>query len=135
MIATYGLASVAVGDSDEAGRVAQVLAARSDLLTGEGPSWPLVALLATELAAAVGDKELAGVLQPVLAAHSGRGLSMNGLAYVGTADRLLGMLAHIAGDDEAAGRLLSRAVRQEERRGADAWVMLTCRTAAALGVG
>jgi DNA-binding SARP family transcriptional activator len=134
VIATYGLASAAIGDRDEAVRIAHLLAARSDLLAGEGPSWPLVALLAAELAAAVGDQELAGVLQPALAAHSGRGLSMNGLAYVGTADRLLGMLAHVAGDNEAAGRLLSQAVRQEERRGADVWVTLTRRTAVALGL-
>jgi hypothetical protein len=134
VIATYGLSSAAAGDRDEAVRIAQVLAARSDLLTGEGPSWPLVALLATELAVAVGDSELAGALQPVLAPHSGRGLSMNGLAYVGTADRLLGMLAHTAGDAAAAGRLLLRAVGQEERRGAEAWVTLTRATAAALGV-
>jgi hypothetical protein len=59
---------------------------------------------------------------------------MNGLAYVGTADRLLGMIAHVAGDDEDAGRLLSRAVRHEEHRGAEVWVTLTRRTAATLGV-
>lgn len=132
LLATYGLASLAVDDRPEADRIAKLLSARPAVLSSSGPSWPLTALFATELASAVSDRDLAVAVRSVLSAHHGRGLSMNGLVYVGTADRLLGMIAHTVGESDGAARLLAGAARQEKLRHAHTWVALTRRTSAAL---
>jgi hypothetical protein len=121
VIAGFGLACVEAGDAAAVSEVARRLRAVPRLLATAGASWPLVAMCASEVAVAAGDRTLARALRTSLTRFSGTGLALHSVGYFGTADRCLGKLAVTLGDLGGGVALLTAAVEQERDRGAAAW--------------
>ena len=116
-----GLACVEAGAVDAVVEVAALLREDCRLLVSVGSAWPQVAMCASEIAAAAGDRVLAQVLWTPLLRHRGTGLALHAAGYLGTVDRCLGLLAATQGDVAGARALLASAIEQERQRGAAAW--------------
>ncbi len=79
-------------------------------------TWPMELAFMTEAALALGDAGAAERLRPLLAAYAGRNLvSGTMIATFGSADRLLGRVASLLGDDGAARRHLDVALEMDRR--------------------
>jgi DNA-binding SARP family transcriptional activator len=125
LLAAYGHACVEAGDIDAAAEVAERLAACGpQLLVDVGASWPQVAMCASVVAAATGQRALAAALWRPMERFTGTGLSLHSVGYFGCADRYLGLLAVALGDRERGASLLADAVAAERRRGSALWERL-----------
>lgn len=78
--------------------------------------WPMELVFLTEAALALRDVEAARLLQPLLAAYQGMNLvSGTMVATFGSADRYLGRVAALLGDDATAERHLDAALEMDRR--------------------
>jgi tetratricopeptide (TPR) repeat protein len=79
-------------------------------------------VLLAECAHALGDVPRAATLSRLLSPYAGRTATMDaGLAAWGSISRVLGLLAHMAGDREQAAAHLERAMIDDRDRGAALW--------------
>jgi DNA-binding CsgD family transcriptional regulator len=80
----------------------------------------------TDACAAVGDKTVAAMLYPELEPHAGTNVMIGHLvAYYGSADRYLGMLATTLGDVELASDHFESALDLNRKMGAMTWLART----------
>jgi DNA-binding CsgD family transcriptional regulator len=80
----------------------------------------------TDACAALGDQEVAAVVQPELEAHAGTTVVLgHGVVCYGAADRYLGMLAATLRDWEVAEGHFESAMDLNRRMGADTWLAHT----------
>lgn len=122
VLAAQGLVRLEAGDPVGARGVADLLARTDDVLAAAGATgWQLVASIGSLLAWRTDHRGLAANLGTHLRDHSGYGLSMNGLAYLGAADRAIGLVAATEGDLTSAIAHLRRAHEDDSRRGAPLW--------------
>ena len=80
----------------------------------------------TDAATAVGHREVAALVYPLLAPLSGTNLMIgHGVACYGAADRYLGMLASTLGDTDRAASHFNAALELNRRMGANTWLAHT----------
>jgi hypothetical protein len=89
-----------------------------------------VASVGADLAWRTSHEDLARQLATKLSAHAGLGLSASGFAYLGAADRVLGLTVATLGRYDEALDHLARAVEVDRRRGAPRWAARSARAAA-----
>ena len=121
MLAAYGLAAARAGDEREAAAAANRLATMERILPTSGMAWPQLAMIGSDLAFATEHRDLARSIECDLAPYSGTGLAVGGIAYFGSANRSLAMLAATLGETSRASDLAERAYHEEIARGARAW--------------
>jgi DNA-binding CsgD family transcriptional regulator/tetratricopeptide (TPR) repeat protein len=83
--------------------------------------WPACAAFLAEVCIAIGDRVRAATLTEELLPFQGWNLAVGYTLCFGPADRLLGGLAALVGDREAADRYFGAALELAERSGAAAW--------------
>ncbi|HET7427400.1 MAG TPA: AAA family ATPase, partial [Gemmatimonadales bacterium] len=116
---------VELGMHDEARRELAVV--RTNGLAPLRPApWMASLTFLTDAAAALCDEELAALIRPELEPHSGTGVVVgHGVAFLGAADRYLGMLAATLGDWDDAARYFDAALDFNRRLGASTWLAHT----------
>jgi DNA-binding CsgD family transcriptional regulator/tetratricopeptide (TPR) repeat protein len=88
--------------------------------------WIAALTYLADASAAVGAADMAALLYPELAPHTGTNVMIgHGVACYGAADRYLGMLAAAMGDFDLAERHLDAAMTLNRRMGARTWVAHT----------
>lgn len=133
VLAGRGLVNLEAGDLAGAWEVADLLARTDDVLVAAGATgWQLLASIGSLLAWRTEHRGLAANLGLHLRSHAGYGLSMNGLAYLGAADRAIGLVAATEGDLGSALVHLRRAHEDDSRRGAALWAARSARDLAVL---
>jgi DNA-binding SARP family transcriptional activator len=131
LLIAQGLVYAEAGDLTGARVICDHLAAGSGALVVSSPTaWPLVASVGAELAWRTGHEDLARHLASRLAPHAGLGLSASGFAYLGAADRVLGLAAATVGRTDDALTHLEQAVAGDRHRGAPRWAARSARAAA-----
>jgi DNA-binding CsgD family transcriptional regulator len=81
----------------------------------------------TDACSLIGDREIAALVYPQLAAHEGGNVVVGySVAFYGAADRYLGMLAATIGDRERAERHFAAGHELNRRMGAKTWLAHGC---------
>lgn len=131
ILIAQGLVSAEAGDLAGARVICDHLVAGTGALMAASPTaWPLVASVGADLAWRTSHEDLARQLATKLSAHAGLGLSASGFAYLGAADRVLGLTVATLGRYDEALDHLARAVEVDRRRGAPRWAARSARAAA-----
>jgi len=111
-------ALLAIGDRDEARRLALPLLSRGAAALALQPTAIANAALLAELSAELGEPRAAAALDAVLAAHSGRNVLRGVLACHGPIDRYRALAAGLRGDFDTAWRHSEAALALAHRMGA-----------------
>ena len=120
--ATVAVTALELGRSDDARAALDTLVEHGLDAVPEDWLWLATMVLTSEVAAAVGAPDLVADLLGRLRPYERRGVPVAiGVGYLGTVSRLLGVLAHRLGDDDAAIGDLEEAVAIESRLGAPAY--------------
>ncbi len=120
--ATVAVTALELGRSDDARAALDTLVEHGLDAVPEDWLWLATMVLTSEVAAAVGAPDLVADLLGRLRPYERRGVPVAiGVGYLGTVSRVLGILAHRLGDDDAAIRDLEEAVAIESRLGAPAY--------------
>lgn len=127
-----GIVADAVGDLERRDRAAELIREQRGPLFGNGTQWVLTAFLLGELAHSVGDPVLGSRVVDELERHRGTGLTLMGLALLGSIDRPIGLAYAAMGDHRNAAIHLSAAVERDERSGQTVFAELARRQLAEL---
>jgi tetratricopeptide (TPR) repeat protein len=123
------------GELDRARRILHQLAGADFSQVRRDVDWLLTVTVLTEVAAAVGDRDLAAHAIELLVPYAGRGVSNGGaVTFGGVVDHYLALAAATIGDHEAASRWFGSALQAYERVGATWWAN-RCRAAPAAALG
>lgn len=123
VLAEAALLRLSAGERDRAAALLdQVVAGGLDRVTRD-VDWLLVVAIATQVAAGVGDREVAAQGVALLEPYAGRGVvNAGGVAFVGVVDDFLGMAAGALGRDPDRDRWLAGARAGYRRLGARWWL-------------
>lgn len=121
MAAVAGRVASEAGEPERAAAAAAYLAARPRLLSGSGAGWPVLAHVASELAAHTSSSALGERLLGELGHRRGTSLSAMGLVLLGSVDRMTGLASLAVGDRAGAVRDLERAAARDRAAGMRHW--------------
>lgn len=130
VLAAQGLVFAETGDRAALAPVADALVECGDARAMNAEGWAFGASLMADIAVAAGNRRLAESLHAAVLPHAGTGLPVVGLAYVGSARRVLGRCAEALDDLDAAVDALEQAMVEDRDRGAPRWAAHAAEAAA-----